>query len=197
MKSLFFAVAVAAATLMSGISAQAGTITGGFSFGNSAISFNPAPTTGQGYNTYVGVATFTPTVIFSQSGDFTGGSALPTGAQSVSFALSPTGAPATLTINFGDYGTFSGSFSGGFSATLNNFTATYAGDFVPGSAYGSFTTSNTASLNLAFSYPGSGTGYAVAGTFDAQGAPAVPEPTSMAIFGLGALGIAARRFRRK
>lgn len=197
MKSLFFAFAVAAATLMSGISAQAGTITGGFSFVNSPISFNPAPSTNQGYDSYVGVATFTPILIFNGTFDFLAGPPVPTGAQPVSFALSPTGAPAHLTIDFGDYGTFSGSFSGGFSATLTNFTATYAGSFVPGSAYSSFTASSTAALNLAFSYPGTGSSYSVTGTFDAQGAPAVPEPTSMAIFGLGALGIAARRFRRK
>lgn len=197
MKTLFFAFAVAAAALMSGISAQAGIINGGFSFGNSAISFNPTPNANQGYDSYVGVATFTPNVIFSQSGDFTGGSPVPTGAQSVSFALSPTGAPATLTINFGDYGVFTGSFSGGFSATATNLTANYSGSFTPGSAYSSFTTSNSASLNLAFSYPGSGTNYGVTGTFNTVGGSAVPEPASMAIFGLGALGIAARRFRRK
>lgn len=199
MKSLFFAIAVAAATLMSGISAQAGMIiNGGFSFGNSAISFSPTPSSNEGYNSYTGVATFTPNVIFSQSGDFTGGSAVPTGAQSVSFALSPNGAPGSLTINFGNYGTFTGNFSGGFSATATNLTATYSGSFTPGSAYSSFMTSNNASLNLAFSYPGSGTNYSVTGTFNAVGGPApVPEPASMAIFGLGAIGLAARRFRRK
>jgi hypothetical protein len=34
-------------------------------------------------------------------------------------------------------------------------------------------------------------------TMTAFGTQAVPEPASMAIFGLGAIGFAARRFRRK
>jgi hypothetical protein len=34
-------------------------------------------------------------------------------------------------------------------------------------------------------------------TMTAFGTEAVPEPASMAIFGLGAIGFAARRFRRK
>jgi len=200
MKSLIFAFAVVASSLMSGLSAQAGAITGAFGFVAGGLAFTP-PTT-LGYNAFTGnTATFTPTAPSGLTSDFIGGPASFTGAQQVSFFMTSTSAPATVTINFGDYGVFSGTLHvGSYFAVANNAGADYSGVFTPGSAFAGFDVATVATMNLAFSRTGiaPNVAYTATGTVFATGVPAaIPEPASMAIFGLGALGFAARRFRRK
>jgi len=201
MKTLLFAFAVGAASLMSGLSAQAGVaINGSFGFGTGGITFTPA--TQANYNAFTGnTAQFTPTTASSLTGDFGGGPASFTGAQLVSFYMTSATAPGSLTIDFGDYGVFTGTLDpGSYFTTNNNAGADYSGSFAPGSAFSTFTTGTVATLNLSFSAAGSdpNRSYSVSGTVSANGVAAtVPEPASMAIFGLGALGFASRRFRRK
>jgi len=103
-----------------------------------------------------------------------------------------------------------GSFSGNvteeqFSGNLGNATGTatrtlaFIGVFTPGnnSFYEGDTTplSNT-SLTITFSRNNGGS-VSTSWSLDTTGAASVPEPTSIAIFGLGAVGFAVRRFRRK
>jgi hypothetical protein len=195
MKTLFFAFAVAAATLLSGMSAQAGVaINGSFGFATGGVVFTPDPN-GAGYDTFSATGKFTPLSANSQTFDF-GSAPTLTGGQEVTFATTPTSAPATLTVDFGNYGVFTGALTSYNTFTTNAF-ANYSGSFTPGSAFPGFDVATISTLNLAFSL--AGTSYNVSGTVFATGVPAptVPEPASMAIFGLGALGFAARRFRRK
>ena len=120
----------------------------------------------------------------------------------------------------GDVGTSFGSFAvpahsgagfplsitGPFGSFLGNVTFdNYAGDddnnvraFL---ASGVFTRAgfDPTPSSISFSVTDTGASYAHAFTISVTPPPpaAVPEPASMAIFGLGALGLAARRYRRK
>jgi hypothetical protein len=203
MKTLFFAFAVAAATLLSGMSAQAGVaINGNFTFATTGLTFSPDPN-GATYNTFGNTSgSFTASGASGQSSDFIGGPAL-SGATLTSFTISSSAISTTLTVNFGNYGSFTGTLdSGSYGALANNAVADYTGTFTPGSAFSGFVSTN-ATMNLSFSRTGTSpnVAYGVLGTVATAGQPAppsaVPEPASMAIFGLGALGFAARRFRRK
>jgi hypothetical protein len=200
MKTLIFAFAVVASSLMSGLSAQAGVaINGSFGFGTGGIVFTPP--TQANYNAFTGnTAVFTPTTVSGHTGDFVGGPNFFTGAQQVSFFMTSSVAPGSLSINFGNFGVFTGTL-GSYGTLADNAFASYSGSFTPGSAFAGFDVATVASLNLAFSATGAdpARSYNVSGTVSATGvaASAVPEPASMAIFGLGALGFAARRFRRK
>lgn len=134
-----------------------------------------------------------------------------------------TGLPAGLvwagTYNFdalgstvGDAYVFTSSTFGNFTGTITaessfmasaltgtgNRTLDFTGTFTPGGNThyeGDSTSINGATLQIAFSRNDGGS-INVAWSLDTSAA-AVPEPTSIAIFGLGAVGFAVRRFRRK
>lgn len=118
-----------------------------------------------------------------------------------------------LGLTVGDFYTFTsptfGSFSGSITAESStnpsslvgtgNRTLDFTGIFTPGSNAhyeGDTTSLFGTTLQVAFSRNDGGSINA-AWSFDTTAAANVPEPTSMAIFGLGTLGIAVRRIRRK
>jgi len=120
----------------------------------------------------------------------------------------------TYTFTTTTFGTFSGTIvDEQSSGTLSSNTGTGAtrsftllGSFTPGSdAFfeGDRTTLANSTLSISFQRNanfGGGNGTVNASwSMDTSGASpaAVPEPTSIAIFGLGAVGFAVRRFRRK
>jgi hypothetical protein len=110
------------------------------------------------------------------------------------------------TISSTAFGTFSGNVtveqsSGDLSATSGVATRTISltGIFTPGdNAFyeGDMTPLANTTLTLTFSR-NQGSSTSASWALDTSGATAVPEPTSIAIFGLGAAGVAVRRFRRK
>jgi len=108
--------------------------------------------------------------------------------------------------NFGSsstYGTFIGTVtkdtgvSGDNNATSRQII--FSGTFTPGAdgVYGAITTPVAALFQVTISKTGAGGGWTGAWTMDTTANASVPEPTSIAIFGLGAVGFAVRRFRRK
>jgi hypothetical protein len=103
------------------------------------------------------------------------------------------------------FGVFSGvvsaesSFNAAASTGTGNRTLEFTGTFTPGTNLhyeGDTVTLAGTSLQIAFSRNAGGSVNA-SWSFDTAGSKPVPEPTSIAIFGLGAVGIAVRRFRRK
>lgn len=107
-------------------------------------------------------------------------------------AHSGTGFPLSIT---GPFGSFSGnvSFDSHAGDTDNNVRSLLAS--------GTFTRTGFAATpsSISFSATKTGASYSYGFTISVTPPPpaAVPEPASMAIFGLGALGLAARRYRRK
>ncbi len=119
------------------------------------------------------------------------------------------GAPSTVGASgsFGTlstFGTFSGNVTVDTGVTGDNAATSrqiiFSGTFTPGSdaAYSGNTTSLAALFQVTISKTSAGGGWTGAWSLDTTAnAAAVPEPTSIAIFGLGAVGVAVRRFRRK
>lgn len=206
MKSLISSVAFTALVSLSCVNAMAGTWlsnnrAGGISVGTFA-SITPTAGAldgplsvtdfkfGVGSGAFNGAATF-GTVFFAGSNNFdVFGSVL-----NDPYTLSSTG-----------FGTFVAKVtveqsSGVLSDAVGTATRTIGlkGIFTPGNDphYENDTTSlaNT-TLTITFSRNEGGSGSA-SWSFDTSAATVVPEPTSIAIFGLGAAGFAVRRFRRK
>jgi hypothetical protein len=110
-------------------------------------------------------------------------------------------------VNLGStlYGTFVGTVtadSGNGLSTQLSRQVRFVGTYTPGSS-GLFNSNTTPLTNTVFQFTiskGEETGnVSRSWSLDTTGSPqaAVPEPASLAIFGLGAAGFAARRFRRK
>jgi len=104
------------------------------------------------------------------------------------------------------YGTFVGTITNeltsgdlGAATGVANLTYSFIGTFTPGSSSfyeGDNTTLSNASFQITFGRTAGGT-VSASWSLDTAGSSPVPEPTSIAIFGLGAAGLAVRRFRRK
>lgn len=134
------------------------------------------------------------------------------------FAFDPNGATVgdTYTFTSASFGIFSGSIT---SETVSNLSGNvleagsrqlnFVGTFKPGSNghyEGDTRSFSNVTLQISFNRsestnkPGNVPGAInVSWALNTSGASpaAIPEPTSIAIFGLGAVGFAARRFRRK
>ena len=103
------------------------------------------------------------------------------------------------------FGTFSGTITGetefmaSASTGTGNRTLDFTGSFTPGGNThyeGDTATRTLTTLQIAFSRNDGGS-FNVAWSMDTTESVPTPEPTSIAIFGLGAVGFAVRRFRRK
>lgn len=103
---------------------------------------------------------------------------------------SGAGFPLSITGPFGSFSgaVFSDNYAGSDTNNVRSFLAT-----------GMFTRAgfDATPSEISFSVTDTGASYAYAFTISVTPPAAVPEPASMAIFGLGALGLAARRYRRK
>ena len=141
--------------------------------------------------------------------------ALPTASQILDFQTANTAAGDFSvgmgwgTLNISTYQVTNGTAMGPISGAAGNFSGTWTGDtWTPsggsnGTRSMSFAgtmsragfTDTPALLNISVTKTGSF--YSVAVTLAMDPPAAVPEPASLAIFGLGATGFAVRRFRRK
>lgn len=188
MKTLFLAFAVAAATLMSGLSAQAGYLTGSGSY---SFTLNPSttgtlatPRTAQSVNFTSGTGTFAAN--------------LTNGLAWSNFSITaPTMSSLTIGDTVAGFGTFVSS-ANVVDSQVPNFSRTIAftGTFTPTNNT-LFPGAQATPANLTITINQSGSSFSGSFTIAMNPPAAVPEPASMAIFGLGAIGIAARRFRRK
>lgn len=198
MRSVFLSLAVVAAMMFGGAAAQAGFITGGVSF-----SGDPANSSSGNILDARNVTNVTKTsgfMDFSSPGipnltTLWGNFSITTPMPALGFSMTnslfgtftSTGLTSDTNNVFSGNGSrtivMTGSFTAGLQfaaglrdATLSNLTIT-----LNQTSFGAVTSFSTTMDMVA-----SGTGIS-----------AVPEPSSIAIFGLGALGMVARRFRRK
>ena len=122
------------------------------------------------------------------SGDYNFGAASTSGATVTLGALGSTYGQFTGIVNFDD---------GVLGGTSRQIIA--AGTFTPGTdaGYNGIGASIAGRFQITVSKTGGGGGWTASWTMDTTSSSVVPEPASLAIFGLGAVGFAARRFRRK
>ncbi len=188
MKSFIFAMIAVVASSFATV--QAGYLpAGSASFNAASGSLSGGANTNTAFTFNTGAVTNSPS---APTGSFAGD----TGVTWGSFNVPAFGSGANFSFSItGDFGSFSGS-------TISH---TYAGDNDTNVrsmlATGTFTRTgfDATPASIAFSVTETGASYSYAFTFSVSPPPpaAVPEPASMAIFGLGALGMAARRYRRK
>jgi len=119
-------------------------------------------------------------------------------------AASTVGAALSVGSLGSEFGRFSGtvSFDDGSVTFDNDQTSRQiiaTGTFTPGTStfYNTITASIAGRFQITVSKTGAGGVWSGSWTMDTTPASVVPEPASLAIFGLGAAGFAARRFRRK
>ena len=110
---------------------------------------------------------------------------------------------SALSFSSAAFGTFDGIVTTDTGNGLNSQLSrqlVFVGTFTPG-ASGSYNGNTTVLANTTFqitmSKSSEGGSHSGNWTLDTTASSAVPEPASLAIFGLGAAGFAARRFRRK
>lgn len=181
MKSLVFA-------MMMVVASSFATVQAGFMSAGSASFSNATGNLTSPSNTNTSFV-FTTNAVTSGTGSFAGDGGTTWGTFNV-----PAHSSSSFSISItGDFGSFSGtttsdSHTGGANSNVRAVLAeglfTRTGfDATPGF--------------LSFNATKSGASYTYGFTFNVDPPATVPEPASMAIFGLGALGFAARRYRRK
>lgn len=195
--------AIAVMSVASSVSAFAGYTGAGGSL-TSGSFFSSTPGTGGDLHGPITVTdlitSFNPV---HRAGDFdsvTPGSTFFNGTYN--FTGSSFGASQTFTSAL-NYGSFGGNVSADDKGTVGtdgqSRSISITGTFTPDSALGTLPLPSRAGvLILTFSKATAGGSITASWALDTTSPPsAVPEPTSIAIFGLGAVGFAARRFRRK
>lgn len=181
MKSFIFAFAVIASSFAT---VQAGFMpVGSASFQNSTGSLTGSANTSSSF-------VFTTNEVTSGTGSFSADTGTTWGTFNV-----PTFSASSFSITItGVFGSFTGTTSSDTYSGIddNNMRGVLAAGTFTRTGY------DPTPGSLSFSVNESGASYSYAFTFTVTPPPAtVPEPASMAIFGLGALGLAARRYRRK
>ena len=200
MRTFFLGLVAAAAMLVSGEVAQAGFVSGGINFG--AETQNPSSGTVLDTRNIFEVMKGS-----GSTGDFRNllsGGFVPNGTLWQSFTL--INPMSNITLSTAGFGTFYGvlqSDSGDSSIVNGNGTRTiiFSGNFLGGTLFNGSGKQGLTVANLTFqlsqSTSGSVLSFSSSINMTASGTEFLPEPASMAIFGIGAIGFAARRFRRK
>jgi hypothetical protein len=194
MRLVFLGLAAVAAMMLGDATAQAGLISGGASFRGTPQ--NASSGTVLDTRNVTSVTKTAGSLDFNQAPNFT-----TTWADFVLTTPMPTGGGFVL--SNATFGTFTSSAL--LSDTLateivagnGNRTITYKGFFSAGSLFAANirdATDANLTITLNQSTTNGNTFFSNTMTLTASG---VPEPTSIALFGLVALGIVARRFRRK
>ena len=201
MRTFFLGLVAAAAMLVSGEVAQAGFVSGGINFF--------AQTQNSPSGTVLDTRNITQvTKGFGSSGDFSSaqdGGFVPNFTLWQSFTLiNPMSNRFTLsTAEFGTFDGFLVSDSGDSNIKDGNGVRaiTFVGNFLGGTLFNSSGKQGLTAANLTFQLTQNTSGtilnFSSSINMTASGTSFVPEPASMAIFGIGAIGFAARRFRRK
>lgn len=197
--------AIAVMSVASSVSALAGYVGTGGNLNNG--TFTSAPTTGAGLLGDITVTDFlTSSSAGNALGDFDG---VPLGTNFFSGVYNFTGTIINTTVSFGSltdpWGLFTGTITTDARSDLGggaeSRTIIVTGDFFTGTAayYGGSGKKDDGRLILTFSKASTGGSVTSSWALDTvfSNPSAVPEPTSIAIFGIGAVGFAARRFRRK
>lgn len=194
MRFVFLGLALVAAMMLGGTTAQAGFINGGVSLTGTVEN----PSSG----TVLDTRNITTNAKTAGSGDFTQAPNFTTIWQD--FVLTNP-MPTPFVLSNSTFGNFTGSIvtdslDGGVTAGNGQRTIVYKGSFTAGSLFAADIRDATAAdltITLNQSTTGPNTFFSATTTLTAFGTTAVPEPTTIALFGLGALGLVARRFRRK
>lgn len=194
MRFVFLGLALVAAMMLGGTTAQAGFINGGVSLTGTVSN----PSSG----TVLDTRNITANTKTAGSGDFTQAPNFTTIWQD--FVLTNP-MPSPFVLSNSTFGTFTGSIvsdslDGGVTAGNGQRTIVYKGSFTAGSLFAADirdATEADLTITLNQSTTGPNTFFSGTTTLTAFGTTAVPEPTTIALFGLGALGLVARRFRRK
>ncbi len=192
MKNVVFALAAIAATFGLGAVSEAGLLSGSQSFGSTAIVPNG---TSQDLLSISNFTTLTFETGSSQSGNFVG---YPTN-QVLNNSPLNTGSLATFSMGSADFGTFTA--SSGFELVSPPHTRTFDlfGNFVPGSnSHWAGLTGQSAELLITFNQVGgSGNAISASATLAVPPSTQLPEPGSMTLLGIGAVGLVAGAIRGK
>jgi len=181
-------------SLASGVSVQAGPITGTQALGDQSLDANTDDlmTATQ--------FTVTQTVVsggLSQTGDYVG-----IAAQALDSSVLNTADLAGFTYGNATYGTFTGNFGVELSSSVANTRVFYvSGNFTPGTDFPNTVTANTASILITLNQNGGAPGaisWSATQNTPSVAPPGVPEPTSMALTGIGLSLIGLfQRFRKR
>ncbi len=198
MKKAILAMAVVAAGLCLSTSAQAGLVTGSQSFGTTAITPNGISGSQTALATIGSFSTLTFETGSSQSGNFVG---FPVNQLLNNSPLDTTNL-ANFTLGNATFGTFLSAAGVELASPTNTRTFDLFGAFTPGtSSQFAGMSGQSAELLITFNQTG-GAGNAISASASLAAPPThtIPEPGSMALVGIGAVGLfagAAFRKRRK
>lgn len=196
MKSVFLGLALVAA-MLGGTTAQAGFVSGSATFGSTA-------TTPESGGTALDARAISNVTKTSGTTNFANVSIPNLTTQWANFSITnPMNSVSLSTLGFGTFASIGLTSDTGLSGIVNgngNRVITFSGLFVGGTLFAPNlrdATASTLTITLNQVDVGGTPEYSTSVRLVATGTQAVPEPTSIALFGLGALGLVARRFRRK
>lgn len=186
MKKMFFAMAIVAAGLNLSGNAQAGLVNGSQSFGATAIKPDGV-TPSADLATVTNFTTLTFQTGASQSGDFVG---FPINQVLNNSALN-TSSLATFSMGSADFGTFLAAAGVELVSPTHTRTFDLFGAFTPGSnAHWAGFTGQSAELLITFNQVGGrGNAISASATLAVPPTHTIPEPGSLALLGIGAIGL--------
>jgi len=189
MKKLSFLLSLGLMALLALPSAQAGAIAGSQVIDGVAAITEPLGGTDLMAATSLSVTMQTNTLPGAQTGDYVG---IPS---STFTATLNTASLSSFTYGNAAFGTFTAMMGVEEAAGTNARTFAFVGTFVPGTDFPAGLTQDTASIVIQFSQAGGpGNSISLGGT---QHTPAVPEPASLALAGIGLSFVSLFRGLRK
>ncbi len=194
MKLVFLGLALVAATMLGGTSVQAG-------FVNGTATFNTTTTTPDFGGTVLDTRVVSDVIKTDGTDDFrrstlNNPNPIPNGTKWGNFSItSPMNFDPIQSTAFGKFQATS-VVSDTLATDPTMRVITLSGAFTAGTLFAS-TKRDATAANLVVTLTEVDGEFATTVKMTALGVTAVPEPTSVALFGLGALGMVAVRFRRK